>query len=604
MAVPKNNLPLYTFTLDEAINSDFKNYGNTDVRGDLSRENKPFIYPGPFSRNISETKDNQRITRGFMRSIIMDSSISAHFGANTKGNLRLNFQFNPEYIERRVDQSVGAVNPLLQNPANLTQAVPGSATFNFTMMFNREEEVARTPLEKFVIDADNPEGALKNPGIVGVMHDLAIFDKIIGQGITQELVDVITAYTRQQAVAENKAAVNADGTPKQDEDGKDIVPRKYDETTNKVLKDSLTSNFGNSAFLNPMPVRIVFSDLFMVEGLITSSAVAFQKFSQNMVPTICQVNCTVMALYVGFAKQKAYLTDSLTNWAQAEAEGVIKAAAATDAASIALKQSLVTLNLGVNIKGFQSDENKLTVPGDNTIGMKKFSTSSNPSLANLYLETALYYPGNQNGINDYVTLPQWFNAFAASSATLGIMKNTANTEFVGDDVSGAFGKTRLPITIYIETTDKEFNNVKSTFTARIIDTVTRQTKETVSSDNSNNWVPVNNEDLRFGARPKNSKGNFMFKNTFYIDPKDVVNVKGTIPSNNRCQLAISINFYKTLPDDILARHTYQADFYYNGIDPFFYRNDESNELTQTQSNVALVNKQKVNFVLGNKPTGN
>ena len=37
MAVPKENLPVYTFTLDEAINSDFKNYGNTDARGDYSR---------------------------------------------------------------------------------------------------------------------------------------------------------------------------------------------------------------------------------------------------------------------------------------------------------------------------------------------------------------------------------------------------------------------------------------------------------------------------------------------------------------------------------------------------------------------------------------
>ena len=60
---------------------------------------------------------------------------------------------------------------------------------------------------------------------------------------------------------------------------------------------------------------IVFSDLFMVEGLVVGSAVAFQKFSQDMIPTICQVNCKIYALYVGFAKKKAFLTDNLTSWA-------------------------------------------------------------------------------------------------------------------------------------------------------------------------------------------------------------------------------------------------------------------------------------------------
>ena len=573
MAVPKENLPVYTFTLDEAINSDFKNYGNTDERGDYSRENKPFIYPGPFARNISETKDNQRITRGFMRSIIMDSSISAHFGANTKGNLRLNFQFNPEYIERRVDQSVGAVNPLLQNPANLTQAVPGSATFNFTMMFNREEEVARTPLEKFVIDADNPESALKNPGIVGVMHDLSIFDSIIGQGITPELVSVITAYTKQQNVAEINAQLK---NPKKDENGKDLPNRTYTPEQNAELTTALNANFGNSAFLNPMPVRIVFSDLFMVEGLITSSAVAFQKFSQNMVPTICQVNCTVMALYVGFAKQKAYLTDNLTSWAKTEAEGVATATAEAKAGVTALKQSLNKLALGVNVA---IGESKLSVPTFNSIGLKEFRPGTGTT-AGKYLESADYYGGNGgNAATRWVTLPQWFNAFAASDISLGIMRNTADTQFVGKQVTDSFGYNLLPITIYLETTDKDFNNVTSSFTAQINDVTTGQIKNTNTTPSSSGsaWVPIKHGEFGYtNEYTKNSVKYYVFRNTFYVDPVNVTSVKQTIKRSSTCELKIGITFNKPLPNENMATLTTGYSFSYRVDDKFFYAQDLGN----------------------------
>ena len=379
------------WTLDEAKNSDFNNYATLNEGRLDSRENDAFAYPGPFTRNIDGTTNarlSPKITRGFMRSIIMGKDIADKLnpGGKNPGNLRLNFQFNPEYIERRVSQSPGAVNPLLQNPANLTQAVPGTAQFNFTMLFNREAEVAQRrknlnttgsnitgPASEnskatFDINENAINDSLKDPGQVGVMHDLAIFDSIIGQGITSELVDIISTYTRQQVVAQTN---NAD-------DDDENVPVFEDVS----FRASVTKNFGNSAFLNPMPVRIVFSDLFMVEGLVVGSAVAFQKFSQDMIPTVCQVNVEIYALYVGFAKKTAFLTDNLTSWATDVVTDKAAQAAEVKRVSKELKNSLLQLNLGVNV----SDGDKLTVPTPDTIAMKVFT----PISTGKFIESASY----------------------------------------------------------------------------------------------------------------------------------------------------------------------------------------------------------------------
>ena len=580
------------WTLAEAGNTDFSNYSKLGEARNPSRENKPFAFPGPFARNIAGTDVNQKMKRGFMRSIIMDQNIAGAFKTKTPGNLRLNFQFNPEYIERNVSQSPGAVNPLLQNPANLTQAVPGTAQFDFTMMFNREAEVAQrrrdlvlsgtgttddsidrqARAQGFDIDGGLIKNALADPGQVGVMHDLAIFDSIIGQGITEELVDVITSYTRQQVVAITNDPDNSEDTE---------VPT-FDDSK---FKTSIENNFGNSAFLNPMPVRIVFSDLFMVEGLVVGSAVAFQKFSQDMIPTLCQVNCKIYALYVGFAKKKAFLTDNLTSWATDTVKADEAAAAETVKETKVLQQSLVTLHLAVNV----SDGDKLTVPTHDTIAMKIFT----PASTGKFIESASYYSGNGiNAATSWVTLPQYFNAFAASSVSLGIMRNTANTEFVGKQVTDSFVKSLLPISVYLETTDKEFSKVSSTFTAKIIDTTTSQTKTTVTSNNGNKWVAIKQGEV--GLSTENTKKvptTYMFKNTFYIDPVDVTNVKQTINSNSRCQLIVGIKFDSTSSNGTLVTHSIEQSFYYNGTDPFFYEVDLGN----SGSNALLVAKYKIGF---------
>jgi len=585
------------WTLAEAFNNDFNNYARLKEPRDVSRENKAFAFPGPYSRNIAGTNIDQKMKRGFMRSIIMDKDISEKFKVTSPGNLRLNFQFNPEYIERNVRQSPGAVNPLLQNPANLTQAVPGTAEFSFTMMFNREAEVAQrrrdlilgtqriqgsadrieANLAANIIDDINTSditNALKDPGKVGVMHDLSIFDSIIGQGITEELVNVISAYTQQQTVAITNEA---------DEDDEITV---FDKTK---FEESVTKNFGNSAFLNPMPVRIVFSDLFMVEGLVVGSAVAFQKFSQDMIPTICQINCTVYALYVGFAKRKAFLTDNLTSWAVQTANAVKETQAATAQATKQLQQSIHKLNVGINAV---APGNALTVPATNSIGMKVFQATN----TGVYLENAsIYYAGNgSTAANRFVTLPQWFNAFAASNNSLGIMKNTAGS-YVGNTVLSSFGKTALPITLYVTTTDASFNTVSSSLTSSIIDTNTSQNKSAVITGGGT-WTKITDKEMGFLAETTvNGVKFYVFKNTFNLDPVDITSVKQTINHTSRCKLILNITFQKTLSDGSTAKHEINQDLYYNGTDPFFY-----DVVSGVNNNFDLVKKYVFNL---KKPTG-
>lgn len=99
------------------------------------------------------------------------------------------------------------------------------------------------------------------------------------------------------------SGTSADGTS----DAQDIPAEFSVEDARKAIYN----NFGNSAFLVSLPVRIVFSSLFMVEGYITSTIVSFNKFNANMVPTQCSVGITMQALYIGFARKDTFLTLTL-----------------------------------------------------------------------------------------------------------------------------------------------------------------------------------------------------------------------------------------------------------------------------------------------------
>ena len=67
-----------------------------------------------------------------------------------------------------------------------------------------------------------------------------------------------------------------------------------------------------------------------------------------MIPTICQVNCEVYALYVGFAQKNAFLTDNLTSWAQSTAQATTATANAVTAEAAKFKSSLIDGEVYIN----------------------------------------------------------------------------------------------------------------------------------------------------------------------------------------------------------------------------------------------------------------
>lgn len=547
MAKARKPSKAVTWSLSEATNVDFDNYSkivNKFETRNPERENKPFIYPGPYARIIDPTNKelSQKMQRGFMRSIIMDKSISSALKATKNpGNLRLNFQFNPEYIERRVSQSPGAVNPLLQNPQNLTQAVPGTAQFNFTMTFNREQEVAQSGNLNLIGTSDDflnsdIQDNLNDPGKVGVMHDLSIFDKIIGQGISEELIDVITQYTRQQTVVSNNAAVSSET----DKDQTGTVT--FDET---AFVKSVNRNFGNSAFLNPMPVRIVFSDLFMVEGLVVGSAVAFQKFSQKMIPTICQVNCEVYALYVGFAKRKAFLTDNLTDWAVTTATDAAKNAENTETAKKQMAKRVKRVKFVMNssdTRGAAVDENNLEVPDYNSTSMRIVK----PTITNNY------YPGNvSNNTDRFVTVPQWFNAFSGSSfypSTTNNITTAYQQGFTSEQINNNSSNVgKLPIHVFIEyeTAAGQSGDLDAEFdiSLSLFESTSGSTKQ-LNVQPTDKWVKETWSEYGITKQFSNTE---IYRRVFWVDPADVA-TKEAIASTARC----TINIVLTMRQNVVG----------------------------------------------------
>ena len=571
-----------TWSLTDSLNIDFENYGRMGDIRDYKRENNAFIFPGPYARNIAGP--GAKVRRGFIRSILLGGDIAGTLNPNGKspGNLRLNFQFNPEYIERRVSQSPGAVNPLLQAPANLTQAVPGTAQFNFTMMFNREAEVAlgedlrlgkftrsivthnKTHIAIPTIDMtqESIASAYGDPGQVGVMHDLAIFDKIIGQGISEELIDVLTSYTNRQIEEQNEAIQEANKAAQAADP--DAIMKPTQSALPGDFKVTLGKNFGNSAFLNPMPVRIVFSDLFMVEGLVVGSAVAFQKFSQNMIPTICQVNCEVYALYVGFAQKTAFLTDNLTSWAKTTAQQAAAAAANVQAETTKFKDSLVNGEVFINYGPNAGYSEGLMVPtfpnlsGDNNAyrRLTLFSSTQKPAYR---LGNQFYSGASSTPSVNYVTVPQWYNTFADGAgnnslttlfnnayAGKGIRKEYANVEYPGSKNqifdNPPFGF--LPITIKVKTSYKNMNlNTTSVLNVVIRESKNNITKKIVIPEASGaGWILEKTEDVGNTGRVKH----YTYRNTFYLSPTQVKNNKDFMQHDSNYAFLMTLKF-KIIP---------------------------------------------------------
>ena len=331
--------------MESYSSNQFYNFGKGyEVGKSLKRQpddNPNFIWPRPVQPDVynpirGKQVVDTRFQRGFIRGIypaVLGNTTNT--SASKVKQRRLFFQFNPETIDRTVSMNTMVANPLLQDPSQLFQPVAGTAAFSFELLFNREAEVVSAMYATdqinnggFATDTANPitrslndYGSNTNWGDVaslGVLADMYILDSIIGQSITPDMKDFLSAYWKNASNISKSYAANGTGASVGFND--------------KGFETNIEKNYGNAAFLSPLPIRIVFSSMFMVEGFVETSSVQFVKFSKNYVPTICKVSLQIRALYIGFAKEEAYLTTSLKTAvkdmeAQARIDGSTAAAA-------------------------------------------------------------------------------------------------------------------------------------------------------------------------------------------------------------------------------------------------------------------------------------
>ena len=290
------------------------------------KSNPKFIYPTPVER-IASLKENENdptsnsykpeIKRGYIRRLTEYYKNVSMSGGSTLANMRCNFQFNPQTISRGVQANYDMQFFFNQSPDQLAQPIPGQSTFSIELLFNREAEVATGMYrnESGILTqgnsykdsniATNPAAYITEPydpkwvTEIGVLADLKILDDIIGQGIAQDLIENASSFKTVTSTSTNK-------------DATDTASSDASAGFSSVKLGPFSSNIGNKAFLVPTPIRLLVSELFMIEGFVMSSQVVFNKFTPNMVPTQALVGLQIQALYFGFAQKNTFLSTMQT----------------------------------------------------------------------------------------------------------------------------------------------------------------------------------------------------------------------------------------------------------------------------------------------------
>lgn len=319
--------------------------GNGGVSGELV--NPPFNYTPSTVRVVSSPSNNTgttpdqidrltgssaiKLQRGFMRNL---STKLGDIGTKTAPQaFKLKFQFNPSTIQQNVEARQDMYLSVLQDPYQLTQPVAASTAFSFELLFDRTHEVMNGGVVANLLDAPGQTTSDTRSGEaadIGVLADLSVMYAIIGQGFTSGTVQQQYNVIKANAEREYKRSVAA-GDPlftitKQIEIDNGIKTIYEEKSTfedyfktflrqTKFMESTGAANnvnIGNSAFLVPMPVRIIFSSLYMIDGYVMSTSVIFTKFNTNMVPIQCRVLLNVNAVYIGFARDKTFLSESIT----------------------------------------------------------------------------------------------------------------------------------------------------------------------------------------------------------------------------------------------------------------------------------------------------
>jgi hypothetical protein len=272
-------------------------------------DNEKFIYPDRIVRTGSNAVGDRKLEflkRGYIRSL---QTAENKMGLPSR---KCQFQFNPQYLVQSVSQNTTILNFLQQDPGQYAQPIPGNVSFSFELLFDRSMELNSTApgvSSNATTGATNPWA--RSPYEVGVLHDINAFYSVIGVGLSDKMMDYAQKTLESQINAaaytanEEAAANDSDGPAYSESDISDA---------NSQASDFLKYNFGNTAFLLPLPVRVVFSSLYIVEGLVKDVTVTFTKFTSSMVPMQCTLNVLFEAKYVGFAQKDTFFTQVLEDY--------------------------------------------------------------------------------------------------------------------------------------------------------------------------------------------------------------------------------------------------------------------------------------------------
>ena len=287
--------------------------GFKEKRG--STDNPPFLYPGGTAPTFTGPDSRKKVDRGYIKSLVgSNSSIWTNLQLDKTNvpnsdafNSKMWFQFNPSQLLQSVQMSEASMVPILMDAGQLTQPIPGNQTISFDILLDRQMEMqGKTNIQKSNQAERNPEAysstpnnvdSSSDPADIGVLADLKVLYGIIGQGLSNDQIQLYNAIAARSKASSTDtstaASVSAANPP--------VIPNS-----------SGNINAGNFAFLVPLPVRVLFSSLFMVDGFITSSSILYTKFNANMVPMQCTVTLSMQAVYFGFARQDTLLTQKLS----------------------------------------------------------------------------------------------------------------------------------------------------------------------------------------------------------------------------------------------------------------------------------------------------
>lgn len=274
----------------------------------IAADNPAFIYPDREVRVVDSSGKEQlvKMQRGYIRSMITNVQ-----GAPVSIR-KCAFQFNPQLLQTSVQMNQDVLNAYQQDVSQFAVPLAANSNFVVNLMFDRSMELNNGSRDPF--KATDIEGSQlyldQSPEQIGVFRDIGELNAIIGAGITPQLKDLAVWNAKQQITAEGNRLAAANGGTALPADAARVQAAlsKSADTTTGLLSNA---NYGNSAFLMPLPVRAVFSSLFIVEGFVNNVDITYSKFTTQMVPMQAYVNLSMSATYVGYAKKNTYTSISL-----------------------------------------------------------------------------------------------------------------------------------------------------------------------------------------------------------------------------------------------------------------------------------------------------